>query len=73
LSFAAQLLFSYGMGFTSASRGSVMTQLTPVVTWVLSIALLDAWPDLVTFAGALLCLGGGLVTLITRHGPTPAL
>jgi len=73
LSFAAQLLFSYGMGFTSASRGSVMTQLTPVVTWVLSIALLDAWPDLVTFAGALLCLGGVLVTLIPRHGPTPAL
>ena len=63
-SFAAQMLYTYGMGFTSASRGSATTQLTPVVTWLLSVALLDEWPRAVTLVGALLCLGGVLLGMV---------
>ncbi len=69
LSFAAQMLFSFGMGFTSASRGSAMTQLTPVVTWVLSVALLHDWPNPITLVGAVLCLVGVLIGLV----PSPRL
>ena len=71
LSFVAQMLFSWGMGFTSASRGSAMTQLTPVVTWVLSVALLREWPRPLTLAGAAFCLAGVLIGLI-RSAPAAA-
>ncbi len=71
LSFVAQMLFSWGMGFTSASRGSAMTQLTPVVTWVLSVALLREWPRPLTLAGAAFCLAGVLIGLI-RSAPASA-
>ena len=64
LSFIAQMLFSWGMGFTTASRGSAMTQLTPVVTWILSVLLLRDFPRPMTLAGAVLCLGGVLLGLI---------
>ena len=64
LSFMAQMLFSWGMGFTTASRGSATTQLTPVVTWVLSVLLLKDWPSPITLGGAALCLAGVLIGLI---------
>jgi drug/metabolite transporter (DMT)-like permease len=64
LSFIAQMLFSFGMGFTTASRGSAMTQLVPVVTWVLSVSLLGDWPQPITLAGAVLCLAGVLIGLV---------
>jgi drug/metabolite transporter (DMT)-like permease len=64
LSFAAQMLFSFGMGFTTASRGSATTQLVPVVTWVMSVALLGDWPNRLTLAGAALCVSGVLIGLI---------
>ncbi|MBS1151580.1 MAG: Permease of the drug/metabolite transporter [Myxococcaceae bacterium] len=70
LSFLAQMLFSWGMGFTTASRGSATTQLIPVVTWVLSVWLLGDWPNPVTLAGAVLCLAGVLIGLVP---PAPAL
>jgi drug/metabolite transporter (DMT)-like permease len=69
VSFAAQMLYTYGMGFTSASRGSATTQLTPVVTWLLSVVLLDEWPRALALTGAVLCLGGVLIGLV---GPRPA-
>lgn len=71
LSFAAQMLFSYGMGFTTASRGSATTQLTPVVTWLLSALALGEWPHAVTLAGALLCLAGVLIGLVPRGSHPP--
>ncbi len=64
LSFIAQMLFSWGMGFTTASKGSAMMQLTPVVTWVLSVVFLSEWPNGVTFVGAVLCLAGVLLGLV---------
>ena len=64
LSFCAQMLFSFGMGFTTASRGSATTQLVPVVTWGLSILVLSDWPNPLTLAGAVFCLGGVLIGLI---------
>lgn len=70
LSFCAQMLFSFGMGFTTASRGSVATQLTPVATWVLSVALLQEWPALLTLGGALLCVLGVLISLIPPGSPS---
>ena len=70
LSFAAQMLFSWGMGFTTASRGSATTQLVPMATWILSVVFLSDWPQPLTFVGAVLCLGGVLIGLIPA---TPAL
>lgn len=66
LSFLAQMLFSFGMGFTSASRGSATTQLVPVTTWMLSVMVLDDWPRPLTLLGAVLCLVGVLVGLVPR-------
>lgn len=68
-SFGAQMLFTWGMGFTTASRGSATTQLTPVVTWVLSVLLLDEWPHAMTLVGAVLCLGGVLIGMVRPPSP----
>ena len=67
LSLAAQMLFSYGMGFTTATRGSATTQLIPVVTWAASALMLGEWPRAVSLAGALMCLAGVLIGLLPRH------
>lgn len=67
LSFAAQMLFGFGMGFTTATRGSATTQLTPVVTWLLSAVALGEWPRPVTLIGALLCLAGVLLGLLPQR------
>ena len=69
LSFGAQMLFTWGMGFTSASRGSTTTQLTPVATWLLSVTLLDEWPHALTLVGAVLCLGGVLIGMVRPPVP----
>ena len=68
-SFGAQMLFTWGMGFTTASRGSATTQLTPVVTWVLSVLLLDEWPHALTLTGAVLCLVGVLIGMVKPSSP----
>jgi drug/metabolite transporter (DMT)-like permease len=69
LSFAAQFLYTYGMGFTTASSGAAMTQLTPVLTWVISVFLLDEIPRALSIAGAGLCALGLLLGLIRAATP----
>lgn len=71
LSLAAQMLFSHGMGFTTATRGSATTQLTPVVTWAVSALALEEWPRAVTLVGAGLCLAGVLIGLVPRGSHAP--
>jgi drug/metabolite transporter (DMT)-like permease len=58
LSVGGQLLFTYGMGFISASAGSAITQLVPVLAWVLGVFVLDEPVVWLSAFGALLCVGG---------------
>ncbi|MHB8874560.1 MAG: DMT family transporter [Myxococcaceae bacterium] len=60
LAFAAQLLFTYAFAFVSASSGSAATQVTPLVSWVLAVALLHEVPRPLTIVGALVCVSGVL-------------
>lgn len=61
LAIIGQLLFTYGMGFTSATAGSATTQLVPVVAWTLSLGWLDEPVTFLGVAGGLLCVGGVLL------------
>lgn len=58
LSVGGQLLFTYGMGFSSASSGSAITQLVPVLAWVLGVVVLSEPIVPLSALGALLCVGG---------------
>ena len=66
LSVGGQLLFTYGMGFTSASAGSALTQLVPVLAWVLGVVLLSEPIIPLSAAGALLCVGGVALGALRR-------
>ena len=70
LSVGGQLLFTLGMGFTSATAGSAVTQLVPVLAWVLGISLLSEPVSLLSAGGALLCVSG--VVLGALRQPTTA-
>jgi drug/metabolite transporter (DMT)-like permease len=58
LSVGGQLLFTLGMGFTSATAGSAITQLVPVFAWVLGSTLLGEQTLPLSALGALLCVFG---------------
>lgn len=64
LSIGGQLLFTWGMGFTTATSGSATTQLVPVVAWALALGWLDEPVKLLGVAGALLCVGGVLLGVV---------
>lgn len=73
LSIAGQLLFTWGMGHTSATAGSATTQLVPVVAWVLALGWLGEPANALGVAGALLCVGGVLLGVVPwRELLTPA-
>jgi S-adenosylmethionine uptake transporter len=61
LSIGGQLLFTWGMGYTTAASGSATTQLVPVLAWVLGVAVLHEPLGLASAVGALLCVGGVLL------------
>ncbi len=65
-SLLGQLLYTYGMGFTSAASGSAATQLTPAFTFLFSALVLDEIPHPLTLVGALLCFVGVVVGMISR-------
>ncbi len=65
-SLLGQLLYTYGMGFTSASSGSAATQLTPAFTFLFSALFLAEVPQPLTVLGALLCFVGVVVGMISR-------
>jgi drug/metabolite transporter (DMT)-like permease len=71
LSIIGQLLFTYGMGFTSATAGSATTQLVPVVAWVLSLGWLHEPVTALGVLGALACVGGVLLGVINAKSPAP--
>lgn len=58
LSVGGQMLFTLGMGYTTAAAGSATTQLVPVVAWALAVTLLGEPIGAISAAGALLCVGG---------------
>lgn len=64
LSIAGQLLFTWGMGFTTATAGSATTQLVPAVAWLLSIAWLAEPVSPLGALGSLLCVGGVLLGVV---------
>lgn len=58
LSVGGQLLFTLGMGFTTATAGSATTQLVPVLAWVLGVTLLAEPVEALSLVGAALCVSG---------------
>jgi drug/metabolite transporter (DMT)-like permease len=60
LSFVAQLLFTWGFGYVTASVGSATTQLTPAVSWAMAALLLGEGMKSVTAIGAVVCVAGVL-------------
>ncbi|MDP3506082.1 MAG: DMT family transporter [Myxococcales bacterium] len=68
LSVGGQLLFTLGMGFTSATAGSATTQLVPVLAWVLGIWVLAEPVSLLSAAGALLCVSGVVLGALRQPG-----
>ena len=61
LSVGGQLLFTYGMGFTTATSGSATTQLVPVLAWFFGVTLLSEPVLPLSALGAVLCVGGVLL------------
>jgi len=68
LSVGGQLLFTLGMGFTSATAGSATTQLVPVLAWVLGISVLSEPVSVLSAAGALLCVSGVVLGALRQPG-----
>jgi hypothetical protein len=64
LSIAGQLLFTWGMGFTSATAGSATTQLVPAVAWTLALGWLGEPVTVLGVVGALLCVSGVLLGVV---------
>ncbi len=64
-----QLLFTWGMGHTSATAGSAMTQLVPALVWMVSVLLLDAPVPGLAVLGTVLCALG--VVAIAFRSPRP--
>ncbi|HEY0881592.1 MAG TPA: DMT family transporter [Archangium sp.] len=65
LSIGGQLLFTYGMGFTTATMGSATTQLVPAVAWALALGWLGEPVTRWGVVGALLCVSGVLLGVVT--------
>lgn len=72
LSIAGQMLFTWGMGFTSATTGSATTQLVPVVAWVLALTWLDEPVTLLGVLGAVACVGGVLLGVMPARAVSAA-
>jgi drug/metabolite transporter (DMT)-like permease len=70
LSIGGQLLFTYGMGFTTATMGSATTQLVPAVAWALALGWLGEPVTKWGVLGAVLCVSGVLLGVVSwRAGP----
>ncbi len=64
LALSGQLLFTWGMGHTTATAGSATTQLVPALAWLFTALFLEEPLEPLAAAGALLCIGGVLLGLI---------
>lgn len=68
LSVGGQLLFTWGMGFTTATSGSATTQLVPVLAWFFGVTLLSEPIAPLSALGAVLCVGGVLLGALQSRG-----
>jgi drug/metabolite transporter (DMT)-like permease len=59
-SVAAQMIFTYAMGYVTAAAGGVTNQLTPAFSWMLGALLLGEPLQPLAVVGALVCMGGVL-------------
>ena len=59
-SVAAQMTFTYAMGYVTAAAGGLTTQLTPAFSWVLGALLLGEPMEALAVVGACVCMGGVL-------------
>ncbi len=57
---AAQMTFTYAMGYVTAAAGGLTTQLTPAFSWVLGALLLGEPIEALAVVGACVCMGGVL-------------
>lgn len=64
LSIFGQLLFTWGMGFTTATAGSATTQLVPAVAWALSLLWLHEPVSPLGAVGSLVCVSGVLLGVV---------
>lgn len=71
LAVGGQLLFTWGMGFTSATAGSATTQLVPVFAWALALGWLGERVTPLAVIGAVFCIAGVVLglTRLTRRPP----
>lgn len=65
-SLLAQLLLTHGLGLVSATLGSALTQLVPVLAWALALTVMQEQVTTAAILGALLCMSGIGVTLAGR-------
>jgi drug/metabolite transporter (DMT)-like permease len=61
LALIGQTIYTWGMGYTSATSGSATTQLVPILSWVLAVTLLQEPVVPLSAFGALLCVLGVVV------------
>lgn len=66
LALVGQLLFTWGMGHTSATVGSATTQLVPAFAWVLALGVLREPVTMQSALGAALCVAGVLLSAVPR-------
>lgn len=64
LAIGGQLLFTWGMGHTTAIAGSATTQLVPAIAWVLALGWLHEPVRPLGIIGAVLCVGGVLLGVV---------
>lgn len=64
MSIGGQLLFTWGMGFTTATAGSATTQLVPAVAWVLSVLWLAEPLTWLGTLGAVCCVTGVMLGVV---------
>lgn len=67
LSVGGQLLFTLGMGYTTAAAGSATTQLVPVLAWLLGVTVLLEPVSWTSVLGAALCVGGVALGSLGHH------
>ncbi|MEW5742720.1 MAG: DMT family transporter [Myxococcota bacterium] len=70
LALIGQMLFTWGMGHTSATVGSATTQLVPAFAWVLALGVLGERVTLQSALGAAMCVAGVLLGALGRP-PVP--
>lgn len=74
---AAQMIFTYAMGYVTTALGGVGSQLTPAFSWVLGAIFLAEPVAPLALLGALVCVGGvlwgtGILGRLLTSGPKPS-